>query len=451
MKTEKLHRSRRILQLLIPLIGLILCLSPSMLVWANQVSVTGTYNYDAARQMLDLVNQTRAAAGMPALAYDYGLEDYAKQRAAELTVLNSHVRPDGTNVPYSENYSIGWGSVTAAHNAFVGSTSHYSTMVGSYTTMAGACLVANGQTYWVQVYSQNAYGGAPNGLAGMLTETRTVNAQATNLTAHQYENLDDVLTLKVGAYIKANVGIEGQATQASWYSDKPNVASVDGTGKITGISPGVCLVTCDLGVTSARIQVTVITTGAAAVAPPPTAAPNVVPTVAPTLAPTAAPTLPLTTQAPPVPEAPLITEASVPPSLPETVPSLTAPLATEATALLTEPTVPPAAPSNLATSETTASWPGQASGSETSKGQETEGEISKASRPSSDSRKGESEASPSSPAASSSKAAATSLAQKSFLAMDDMSDSSQTILLMASIVGIVVASSLIVLVAKSGH
>lgn len=394
------------------LVSLLICLQvifgASQVVLAEPVSVSGSFNYDSARQMLDLVNQTRAAAGLGPLVYDYNLEDYAKQRAAELTVLNSHVRPDGTNVPYSENYSIGWATASDAQNAFVNSSSHYANIVGAYTTMAGACFIAGGQTYWVQIYSSNASGGAPNGFAGIQAETRTVNAQGAAAAGPQYADLDDSLTLKVGAYIKVNAGINGQMTNGSWSSDNPGVARVDGSGTITGVSPGVCLVTGNFGVTAVRIQVTVITTGGAPVAPAPAPAP--VPSAAP------APTSPPATQ--PLPSQTVAEEA----------PDQEAP-------------------------ETQ----GQASATES----QTSSQTSKSSESASSSRKADKSssqptASKSRPQASERKTetartseAVTSLAQKSFLAADTMSDSTRTILIAVSLVGIVVASSLLVLVAKS--
>lgn len=404
-------------------LSLLICLQlfwgPGQVVWADQVSVSGSFNYDAARQMLDLVNQTRAAAGLGPLVYDYNLEDYAKQRAAELTVLNSHVRPDGTNVPYSENYSIGWATAGDAQNAFVNSSSHYANIVGGYTTMAGACFISGGQTYWVQIYSSNASGGAPNGYAGLQTETRIVNAQGAAAAGPQYSDLDDSLTLKVGAYIKVNAGINGQMTNGTWSSDQPGVATVDGSGTITGVSPGVCLVTGNFGVTAVRIQVTVITTGAAPVAPssapappPPAADPQPVPSQAPAEDPGLA-----GTPADPVDQA-------APAGEPEDLPAQ--PKQAEDN--------PPAA--DMESAET------EAQTSRTTKPRTTSS-PSKTRRTEAASSRKQTEPSLSE--------AVTTLAQKSFLAADSLPDSTRGILIAVSIVGIVVASSLIVLVAKSGR
>ncbi len=400
------------------ILSLLICwqvfLVAGQMVWADPVSVSGSFNYDAARQMLDLVNQTRAAAGLGPLVYDYNLEDYAKQRAAELTVLNSHVRPDGSNVAYSENYSIGWATAGDAQNAFVNSSSHYANIVGGYTTMAGACFVSGGQTYWVQIYSNNASGGAPNGWAGVQAETRTVNAQGAAAAAPQYADLDDALTLKVGAYIKVNAGINGQMTNGTWSSDQPGVATVDSSGTITGVSPGVCLVTGNFGVTAVRIQVTVMTTGTPPVQPAP-APPEAAPQPAPS------------SQAPAGdPESAGASEDPADPAAPAEEPES---LATQDTSAEAEPFPPARKPEESQPSQATKA---QAT-SRSSRSQRTEATRSHK---------------PTEPRLSE---AVTSLAQKSFLAADGMSEGTRGLLIVVSLVGIVVASSLIVLVAKSGR
>ncbi len=256
---------------------------------AQQVTVTGTYDYTSARYMLDLINASRAENGLPALAYNYAVEDYAKQRAAELTIVNSHIRPDGSYVAYSENYSIGWGSADQAHAAFMGSSSHRANILNSsYTGMGGAAFIYGGRYYWVQVFSTGGTG-APNGLSGSATETRTVTV-ASSMGDSSYSNVNDSIVLTVGSYTQVNAGVNGQMVSGVWSSDKPHIASVDSSGKIMGQSQGVALITGQVAGQTVRIQVTVQAGGGspAAPAPVPTAPPAPAPTAAPVVLPTAA-------------------------------------------------------------------------------------------------------------------------------------------------------------------
>lgn len=246
----------------------LLCLSFAWTVFADVQTVTGSYNYDAAYQMLSLVNQTRENKGLGPLIYDTNLENFAKQRAAEISVYNSHVRPDGSNTPYAENYSIGWASVGDAHVAFVNSPGHLSNIVGNFNAMGGASFSVNGQTYWVQIFSSSGTAGGPGG-SGVVTESREVVTGNAPGSQAQYSDLDDSLTLKVGAYIKVTASVNGQTSGVSWSSDNPGIASVDSSGKISGISPGVCLVSGEVAGITKRIQVTVIQSGTASQAPPP--------------------------------------------------------------------------------------------------------------------------------------------------------------------------------------
>ncbi len=270
---------------------------------AQQVTVTGTYDYTSARYMLDLINASRAENGLPALAYNYAVEDYAKQRAAELTIVNSHIRPDGSNIAYSENYSIGWGSADQAHAAFMGSSAHRSNILNSgYTSMGGAAFIYGGRYYWVQIFSTGG-SGAPNGLSGSATETRTVTV-ASSMSDSSYSNVNDSIVLTVGNYTNVNAGVNGQMVSGIWSSDKPHIASVDSSGKIVGQSPGVALITGQVAGQTVRIQVTVKDVGGSLVVPAPT---SPAPAPAPTAAPVVMPTAPQATSPPAQPATPQVT------------------------------------------------------------------------------------------------------------------------------------------------
>lgn len=240
------------------LLTALLLLAPNVPVLADQVSVTATVDYSAAHRMLDLINAERAAVGLNALSYNYNLEYYAKLRAAEVSILNAHLRADGSNVAYSENYSIGWGSADAAHGAFMNSAGHRANILNpNYSSMAGGVLTIGGKSYWVQVFTSSGDPGSPNGMSGSSTESFNVTTSAAS-NNESYSNLDDKITLKQGNGIHIDAGVNGQIVAASWSSDNTAVATVDASGYVSAVGQGVCLITGKVSTQTVRIQVTVV-------------------------------------------------------------------------------------------------------------------------------------------------------------------------------------------------
>ena len=259
------------------------------IVVAETVTVSGTMDYSQAYYMLDLINAQRTAAGLAPLVYDYALEDEAMQRASELSILNAHSRPDGSGVYYYENYSIGWGSADAAMNAFMGSDGHRSNILSpNFAAMGGAAVAIDGQWYWVQCFHSAPINTASHGLSGQGAIARTVAGAP---SADQV-SADENISIELGSYIVVDTAVNGQMTSANWTSSDNSVATVDASGKISGVGLGSCVVTADLGVTTRTISVTVTEVIAAGVeggAPPPETAPPTEASEPPTEA-TAAPT-----------------------------------------------------------------------------------------------------------------------------------------------------------------
>ena len=240
-------------------------------VFAAQQTVSGIFDYSSAHAMLDQVNASRQASGLDTLAYDYNLEWFAKTRAAELTILNAHERPDGTLHPYGENYSIGWSSVSQAMSSFLASPSHSANIFGGYSSMAAAVFSSGGSTYWVQIFASGSDPGVPNGLSGSSSESLKVNVS--DAQAGLAGNYDDNLKLQVGSYIIVKAGVNGQMVSGSWSSSDPSVATVDQNGKVVGVAPGSAVVTGSFGGTTKTILVQV-GSSQGRVAPQPPAAQN---------------------------------------------------------------------------------------------------------------------------------------------------------------------------------
>lgn len=224
-------------------------------VFATQQTVSGIFDYSSAHAMLEQVNASRQASGLAPLAYDYNLEWFAKTRAAELTILNAHERPDGTLHPYGENYNIGWSSVSQAMSSFLASPSHSANIFGGYSSMAAAVFSSGGSTYWVQIFASGSDPGVPNGLSGTSSESLKVNVS--DAQAGLAGNYDDNLKLQVGSYIIVKAGVNGQMVSGSWSSSDPSVATVDQSGKVVGVAPGSAVVTGSFGGTTKTILVQV--------------------------------------------------------------------------------------------------------------------------------------------------------------------------------------------------
>lgn len=238
-------------------IALEFCLTTLPPVQAQQFSVTGVFDYTQSQALFDHLNTQRRAYGLPDLAFDYNLEAFAMQRAAELSVVHSHLRPDGSSHPYGENYSIGWPSPAEATTAFMNSTAHRANILDpSYTSVACAVFIRDGKIYWEQLFGVGTDPGIPTGYRGQVTGTRTVvvNDQGGETS---FGAVDETLMIRSGSYIVATGASNGTVLQGLWQSQNPSVAVVDQTGKITGISAGSTVVTGTFGRVTKRILVKV--------------------------------------------------------------------------------------------------------------------------------------------------------------------------------------------------
>lgn len=130
------------------------------------IALPGTYHQTEARQLLELINQARAAVGSPALAYDTGLERAAMQRAAEIAVSFDHTRPNGDSCftaaaeagasygwAAGENILMGAWDASGANALWTNSPGHYSNMIdGKFTSVGVAAIEVSGYWYWVEFF-----------------------------------------------------------------------------------------------------------------------------------------------------------------------------------------------------------------------------------------------------------------------------------------------------------
>ena len=142
-------------------------------------TVKGTFRCSYQKQVLTLVNQQRAAYGLPAFTMTKVLTDVAMVRAGELSCEFSHDRPNGQacfsiipGTTRSENMARGQTSPSGVMNSWMNSDGHRGNILSTKWTYIGiGCFVRNGQYYWIQVFSDSPGGSA--------SETRTGDKSAT--------------------------------------------------------------------------------------------------------------------------------------------------------------------------------------------------------------------------------------------------------------------------------
>ena len=133
-------------------------------------SMSGGLWQTEAYRMLAMVNAERARVGVPALQWDYDLEQSAIQRSAEIFIMFSHDRPDGSSCfsafpsglsMYGENIAMAsFGNADNAFNMWYNSPGHYANMTHTGFTKVGiACFTGPDGVYWVQCFGA---GGSSN-------------------------------------------------------------------------------------------------------------------------------------------------------------------------------------------------------------------------------------------------------------------------------------------------
>lgn len=113
-----------------------------------------------AQGAFDLVNQQRAQAGLPALAWDNDLELAAAVRAAECAQSFSHTRPDGSDwytvnaqIMHGENLAYGYNTANEVVTAWMNSPTHRDNiMYPEFTKCSIAIYKVGGVYYFAQEF-----------------------------------------------------------------------------------------------------------------------------------------------------------------------------------------------------------------------------------------------------------------------------------------------------------
>ncbi|MDO4323340.1 MAG: CAP domain-containing protein [Lachnospiraceae bacterium] len=257
MKTKK-HITRLLHSLL--MLTLLFCMSLSVRAEGTvPVSLRGTFDYKKAYEALNYTNKIRENVGRKPLQMDAELLEAAMQRAAEIQLVFSHTRPDGTSCfsasgkMFGENIAAGQSTAAAVTNDWKNSSGHYQNMVNSNYTSIGIGCFTQGQTYyWVQ-----CFGIEPASVIAQpanRTDIAAVNIEDSLASSYLYVDLPENMTLGKSKSKTMTLLFDPSATQSlntavltyrefSVTSSDPGVLSVNSSGTIKGLKAGSSTVT----------------------------------------------------------------------------------------------------------------------------------------------------------------------------------------------------------------
>lgn len=224
--------------------------------------MTGLLNYDYARQIVDFVNQERAAQGLSPLSMDEDLTEAAMVRSAECALNFSHTRPDGSSCftisgkASGENIAAGSSTPAATMSQWMNSPGHRSNIMGSWNSIGVGCFTVGGVTYWTQLFGRGAatgtvQSGSVYGQATIGFSYATVPLSQSGFNLNQAQ--EDTVSLSAGDTYELRVGIPNPGWDYvfcpadpdfyTWKSSNENVATVSEHGVVTAVSNGTATVT----------------------------------------------------------------------------------------------------------------------------------------------------------------------------------------------------------------
>lgn len=249
----------------------------------EKITIKGNRDYGMAYEILDIVNQERASAGLGSLTMDTDLLETAMKRAQECAVYYSHTRPDGescfTAYPSrlaagakAENIALGYIGAQAVMEGWMNSDGHKKNILNSDMKSIGiGVFYHNGCYYYVQNFSATT--------AAAATKTTTVrettaevsvsddslpNQAAVAYSGRSPLRIDETATVALEIYNRGTSSrrLRPLSPGAVYTSSDPSVVTVDATGKVTGVSAGTAQITAAwAGHTDTKAVYTITVTG----------------------------------------------------------------------------------------------------------------------------------------------------------------------------------------------
>lgn len=227
----------------------------------SNLSVTGTYKYDRAYELLNYTNQERAKVGAAPLSMDEELMKAAMTRAVECSVKFDHTRPTGESwislcngKAYAENILYAPRSLSAEGDmtVWMNSAGHKMNILNTeYTSVGIGCFEQNGGYYCVQLFGKSTPGSFTP--SGNYTTKLNMSVIAEDYTIKKLVWCDQELTLYTQTVSKGDkqqmavvIAESGESRHMTlldpedfqWSSSNPSVATVDAQGNVKGISVG---------------------------------------------------------------------------------------------------------------------------------------------------------------------------------------------------------------------
>ncbi|MCC8101643.1 MAG: leucine-rich repeat protein [Clostridiales bacterium] len=220
------------------------------------VSISGTFCYDDAYAVLELVNQERTSEGLSALTMDAELLEAAMQRAAEITIDFSHTRPSGlscvtvSSKAMGENIAMGFSSASSVMNGWMNSEGHRANILTSdYQSIGIGCFTQGGTVYWVQLfgYDQAEAGSQPSDTE----KSVTIALDAETYSDYLYLYASGSTTLAVGESMTFEVRLKNKEATSSYAKldassftwNGGSAVTVSSSGTVTGKCAGHAVVT----------------------------------------------------------------------------------------------------------------------------------------------------------------------------------------------------------------
>lgn len=281
----------------------------------KNVTIHVRYGQTEARTLLGMINSLRSnsndawyweqgnanrkqCTNLKQYVYDYGLEEVAMKRAAEIALVYSHGRP--TNKNYwtafddcgissagkcsAENIAVGFNSATAVHTAWTEANERYegqghrrNLLSDVYTAVGVGHVKYNNRDYWVEIFSNQS----PRTTATTANDSDTmvygIEIDAGKIQADKIDTtaVGNNISLAAGSTrdlsgifesIKINEHFKGSLAEEYCPLRQNITMSVANTGiatingnTLTGVSNGTTTLTvqCTLGGPSVSIPVTV--------------------------------------------------------------------------------------------------------------------------------------------------------------------------------------------------
>lgn len=240
---------------------------------SNIINITldGTYNFDASNEVVNLVNIERRKLGLNNLTIDYNLTKTAQLRAKEASLYFSHTRSNGNNLNslniIGENLAAGATTAIDVMEDWMNSSGHKSNILNkNYKSIGVASFkTRNGTTYWVQVFNNNK-----NTNTKLFTGNKIVEKENVDLKVSFIKNIKvydlQYKKIKIGeSYTISKASIQNAGWERAYTiinnsnfkftSSDNNIATIDSNGTIKGISSGKVIITITLANNTASYEI----------------------------------------------------------------------------------------------------------------------------------------------------------------------------------------------------